>query len=187
MSDLLKSHYLLWSLHAEAWGSLRLSWLDWTNHSLPEQTLSPWPGGWLLPWQEAVPTCLPSSSPTLLAPSAARREQGMAMHRAVSDWLYLACSRNIIPECSQILAGTLQGTRLRDQISGTSLLVARKQNQMQLWRKMVEKGKNNRSFKIKLELFLNVVFIRYFYTTVFYVFSHKVIGLLEGVGRREPQ
>ena len=42
------------------------------------------PRGWLLLWQEAVPTCLPSSSPTLLAPSSARQEQGMAMHRAVS-------------------------------------------------------------------------------------------------------
>lgn len=72
-------------------------------------------------------------------------------HAQGSQCLTLACSRNIIPECSQILAGILQWTRIRDQISGTSLLVARKQNQMQLWRKMVEKGKNNWSFKMKLE------------------------------------
>lgn len=80
----------LWSLRAEVWCSRWLNWLNWTNHSLLEQALRPWPPGWLLPWQEAVPTCLSSSPPSLLAPGTARQEQGMAVDRAVGVWLWPA-------------------------------------------------------------------------------------------------
>lgn len=80
----------LWSLRAEVWCSRWLNWLNWTNHSLSERALRPWPPGWLLPWQEAVPTCLSSSPPSLLAPGTARQEQGMAVDRAVGVWLWPA-------------------------------------------------------------------------------------------------
>lgn len=133
--------------------------------------------GWILPWQEALPTCLPPSTLNLLVSGSIRQQQVVSMDSALGAWLL--CFKNPVPEIFQFLVSFLKWAQNIDQLPGTSALMIRKCRTRCSYRRIhliYNKGKYiyiNRT--ICISSYIQIYTLKY----ALCIFSHKIIVWLE--------